>query len=564
MNKRNQTHIVKRILNYIIPYKAEVVVILICLMVTAVMTFLQPLFIQQITDKGMMDRNMPCILKFAGLIFAAGLISQIMEFVQNNYFISIHNKFSMALNKAAFTKMYRLPISYFSEKGGAEIVNTLGADIGNLLLITESVSALSISSLLQIIGGLIGLLILDWRLTFAIIILIPIKVLLTVWFSKRKNKLFDGFLEENRKYYSWVDDQISGIREMKLRNLFYIQSEKFYKLQKKIMDSYKDNSVWDQKKVFCEDILDVTLKCLLYILSGYLIMRRHMTIGSAFAFITYSAYVTVPVTALINIRYLFASVGPSAVRFFNFLDLPEEKYLAVKDVKKTTREDIIIEFDRVSFSYEEKRPILENVDFKVQRGEKVGIIGENGSGKSTVLDLLLGLYQPRSGVIKIEGVPMSELGLETVRGKIAIVSQRPYLYNATVEENVNLKGDASTEKIRKACEISGADTFINHLELGYQQSLGRDGAKLSGGERQKIAVARAILKDADILLMDEATVGYDIGSNQNMSVLFQKEFKEKTVIMVTHNYEELLMVDYVYEIKNGRLNKIKGRFIDKK
>ena len=159
---------------------------------------------------------------------------------------------------------------------------------------------------------------------------------------------------------------------------------------------------------------------------------------------------------------------------------------------------------------------------------------------------------------------MSELGLETVRGKIAIVSQRPYLYNATVEENVNLKGDASTEKIRKACEISGADTFINHLELGYQQSLGRDGAKLSGGERQKIAVARAILKDADILLMDEATVGYDIGSNQNMSVLFQKEFKEKTVIMVTHNYEELLMVDYVYEIKNGRLNKIKGRFIDKK
>ena len=207
----------------------------------------------------------------------------------------------------------------------------------------------------------------------------------------------------------------------------------------------------------------------------------------------------------------------------------------------------------VRFGYKEDAPILNDVNLTVHQGEKIAIIGENGSGKSTLFDLILGFRRPGQGVIKLWGVPTENLKLKDIRNRIAVVSQKPYLFQGTIEENVNIERTALHRDVLDSCIKSGAIAFIDRLEDGFKQCIGRNGAKLSGGEKQKLAVARAILKKADILLMDEATSGFDNESDRELFHMMCSELDEKTIIFITHRFEELDGVETVYKLTEGRL-----------
>ena len=194
----------------------------------------------------------------------------------------------------------------------------------------------------------------------------------------------------------------------------------------------------------------------------------------------------------------------------------------------------------------------------VKKGERIAIVGENGSGKSTLLNLLAGFYRPQKGIIKLYGAPVELMDIQDMRNRIAVISQRPYLFQGTIEENVNIDGKASRDAVVEACRKSGALGFIEKLDHGFGQKIGQDGAKLSGGERQKIAVARALLKNADILLMDEATEGFDVESNEALRELLHSELKNKTIVFITHKYKELESVDKVYRLSKGILELVRS------
>ena len=215
----------------------------------------------------------------------------------------------------------------------------------------------------------------------------------------------------------------------------------------------------------------------------------------------------------------------------------------------------VIEFCDVTFSYHGQKPVLDGISFQIYQGEKVAIIGNNGVGKSTLFDLITGLYQPDQGIIKIKGKDIRELGLETIRGKIAVVSQNPFFYNTSVIDNIDLGRRNNMEDVVQVCRLSGADSFISQMEEGYETMLGNRGLKLSGGERQKIAVSRALLKKAEIVLLDEATTGYDVDSRKHtMESLFSKQ----TLVKVTHQEEELRGMDSIYRLHQGKLERIRG------
>src|SRR5699024_8873441 len=200
-------------------------------------------------------------------------------------------------------------------------------------------------------------------------------------------------------------------------------------------------------------------------------------------------------------------------RLFKLWEQPEEqemKSYSMEPVKFSQDKDIVFEVKDLFFGYESGHSILNGVSLCVKKGERVAIIGENGSGKSTLLNLLAGFYQPQKGIIKLCGVPVELMDIQDMRNRIAVVSQRPYLFQGTIEENVNIDEQASRGAVVEACRKSGALSFIEKFDHGFEQKIGQDGAKLSGGERQKIAVARALLKNADIVLMDEATEGFDV------------------------------------------------------
>ena len=220
--------------------------------------------------------------------------------------------------------------------------------------------------------------------------------------------------------------------------------------------------------------------------------------------------------------------------------------------------DMVFEVKNLVFGYEPGHPILNGISLCVKKGERIAIVGENGSGKSTLLNLLAGFYRPQKGIIKLYGAPVELMDIQDMRNRIAVISQRPYLFQGTIEENVNIDGKASRDAVVEACRKSGALGFIEKLDHGFGQKIGQDGAKLSGGERQKIAVARALLKNADILLMDEATEGFDVESNEALRELLHSELKNKTIVFITHKYKELESVDKVYRLSKGILELVRS------
>lgn len=240
-------------------------------------------------------------------------------------------------------------------------------------------------------------------------------------------------------------------------------------------------------------------------------MHGSLTIGAAFAFISYSGYVTGPVSALLNLKMYFARIIPSAKRLFQFLDMEVEEDTGTKILEKNSPK---IEFKNVGFSYDKARCILKDVNFFANSGEKIAIIGQNGSGKTTILNLLLRFYEPDQGAILVDGIDIRKIQLKDLRDLFAVVSQDPYLFLGGIEENINLSKKFNQQQISLAMKASGVSEFMRRMSDEDKKQIGQNGARLSGGEKQKIAVARALLKDAPIIILDEATANFDVESDQ--------------------------------------------------
>lgn len=336
----------------------------------ATMSFLQPLVIQQITDKGMVEQNLEHIIFFVIILVVVSTVYQITDLIQTKMFIHVHNGLMDSLYKKAYWKFEKLHIGYYIERGNTEILNMIGSDIGNISSVTDRIATLSIGSCLQIVGGIIGLSLLDWRLSLLIIAVIPLKFYLVSLFSNKKSKIFENYIENNRLFSRWLGDCVSGIREMKLWNLFQIKYKQFDKLENDILNSYRDNLMIDQYNNDAIQMLDTLVNAILYILSGILIVNGKFTIGTSFAFITYSGYVVTPISFLVNIKYYFAEIEPSAKRFFDFLQQPEEctgLYLQTNEKNENdyTVDKPVLMLKNVNFSYNSEKKIFDEVNINI-------------------------------------------------------------------------------------------------------------------------------------------------------------------------------------------------------
>lgn len=536
--------------------KKPIFKMIICLMLTGAATFIQPLIVRKITDQGMISKDLECIFIFSILLFITFLILRIIGVLQIKVFSDIHNTMTFTLYKDSFVKLMHLPIDYFYNKSSAEIVSNISTDINGISSIMDRVASLSIFSLLQIISGIIGLAILDWKLTLLILILLPLKYLAINKISKIKKSFVKDLIENNSKFSAWFGDNINGIKELKLWNMLDIKNIELKKLQENILDMYKKNMILDQYEIFIETILDALVNSGLYILSGYLIIRGNFTVGGAFAFISYSAYITAPISSIINIRYYMAHIKPSAKRLSEFFELSEESLKHTADLEENISKNSnmpLIEFDNVSFSFDNSKILLKNVSFKIYKNQRIAFIGCNGSGKTTIFNLLLGFYQPNEGEIRMNGIPLADIGLVKLREHFSVVSQDPYLFHTTVKENIDMLNNYSNEEINSICEVCGINKFIDKLPLGYEQTIGLMGAKLSGGEKQKLIIARALLKKSDILLLDEATSAYDINSIEKLNLSFDNQFIDKTIINITHQCENFKGIHQILKLENGNI-----------
>ena len=548
--KQETKHLLRRTLCYLLPYKREFLVVGLTLVLSTVIGFLQPLVIQRITDSGMMQRDMAVILSSALLLALLVLGNQAIDLLQTRIFADVHNASYYAIFHQVFEKLLHLKKSYFEDKNSAEILSFLQMDVSQVSSVTDRYTVLSVSYVFRIVSGLIGLFLISWKLALIVLCMVPVKFLLVRGLSKRQEQAMDEMIESSRDFSRWFGDDLNGVDEIKLWDLFQSRDQVFREKQEKVLGVQKRTTMIGGWNSFWEMLLEWSVTILLYVLGGWLICAGSLTIGAVFAFVSYSGYVTGPVSALINLKMYFARIFPSARRLFRFLDMETELDAGTSPLKGWLPK---LEFRNVEFWYEEERPILQGVTFSVEPGEKVAIIGQNGSGKSTILNLLLRFYEPKAGQILADGVDVQAIPLEEYRGLFSVVSQEPYLFLGNILENVDLQGDADPDQLAAALRASGVESYLPRLPEKERTQIGRNGARLSGGEKQKLAVARALLKDASVVILDEATSGFDVESDAYLHDVILHQMQGKTVIMITHHYHNLEGMDQVWRLEGGKV-----------
>ena len=528
----------------------RIVLLSLTLLVTSFLTFIRPLIIKGITDEGMLKANMQVIIVCALLLLISAVIDQGISIIQSQQFVKMQNSMMLVLYHSAFDKLLRLKKDYFTKHNNVEIVNRVSTDIQSVGMLADRSILFVVSYTLSFIGGLIGLFVLNPKMSVAVILVIPLKVWTTINMSKRNEEISAERIQCNRTFSSWFGDIINGIKEVKLWNLRENVQEKLSDQQSEILQA-------NRKSVLCScynqtwiRILDSMVQSTLYIYGGFLFLQGELSLGGVTAFISYSGYVLSPITSIMSIRYLISSITPSLKRLNEFFQLEENHQAVLPCIQSRQLTVTSFELRQVRFSHTQD-PLLQNVNLKAYLGEKIAIIGPNGSGKSTLIDLLLRFERPESGKILINHMDIWDLPEDTYWSLFAVVEQEPYFFQDSIRYNLDPSGCHTDQEILYVLERCGAiELFQERFHGDLNHIIHFDAGDLSGGERKKLAVARAVLKNTPIIIMDEAAADYDTMAEAHLSQMISHNFSDKLILYITHNYSYLDIFDRVYEISN--------------
>ena len=539
---------VKRLLLLLGRYKKTIVVIVGCLLVSTGLNLCVPLISRRIMDDGFIGGNKKLLIELVLVSMVIYTINSLIDIVKEKKRVDISAKIQYFLSEQSFSHLMKLRVNYFNNTNYAETLNNINTDINQMTSIADSSVFFVITQAFSMTGGIIGLFIIDFRMTVLVLLFIPIKCVVMKYFAKKQKQIMDEFIKRNQEYAKWFGDTVGGVREVKLFNILDKKHEEFVLNQNNIIEKQKQMNMLGQWNTIIDSIMVQFLSTLLYILGANLVFDMKLSVGSVFAFITYSAYVTGPISAILNIGYLLSGIIPSTKRYYTFMELEEE----TDNGKKTDLCPNDLRLQKVSFVYERDKCILKNIDILFAKSSKTAIIGRNGSGKTTIINLLTRMYEPTSGEILLGAENISELPLPEYRNMVSVVSQQIYLFNDTIRNNICLDKQIDDTVIEAACKDSGLEDFIKEVSLDHV--VGQNGAMLSGGQKQKIALARALVHDKPIIIFDEATAMLDPSGRKEVMNVIKKLNKEEniTTLHITHYMEEAVQADRVVVVDKGK------------
>lgn len=529
--------------------KNTVILIVFCYLILIGISFLRPMILKVIMDEGIIKKNIRLIIYLSLSLTALISIEEVTSILQTKLFADFQNKFVLSLYIKVGQILYRAKQDYFTNNSSTEIINKLSTDINSVSTLMDSNIMYVLGYVLQIISGVIGLFVINWKLAFLIIIVVPIKYLLIKFFSEKAQKLFEKEIDLSSKFSAWFGDIINGIREVKLWNLYEEKQKNLITKQKEILLINKKCKSIQAYNMSTDSAIKGLITAFLYGIGGYLICKSELTLGSLTAFITYSNYVINPLSVVMNLKFIFAQIKPSADRLRNFFktDMEQTKGNDICRLKKQ------ISFENVSFCYDNGKMVLENINLKIEKGEKIAIIGDNGSGKSTLISMLLRFIEPQEGHIYIDGVDIKKYDMNQYRNLFSVVEQHTYLFEDTLWNNIVMGKNVLKEEMNESIKNMNMQEFITKLPGGYDYKIQKNGENFSGEERQKISLLRAIVKNSSILILDEATSNIDEKFDEFLYQYILREFSDKTIIIITHNKKHLKLMDKTYFIQNGSI-----------
>lgn len=530
---------VKKLIGLLAEYRKTICFIFVCLLASTGLNLCIPLLSRNIMDDGFIGGDRVRLIQLVVISAAVSILNAAIDLVKEKKRTEISANVEYSLTEKAFHHLIKLKAQYFTGKNYAEIFNNLSTDIAQMVSITDGAAFFIITQIFSIAGGIIGLFIINYKLTLLVLIYIPCKYFIMKYLAKRRKSYMDLYILDAQDYAKWFGDTVGGIHEIKLFNIGDAKRQEFKNKQKKVITRRKKMNMLDVWNISMDTLLIQLLLMVLYIIGADLVFGLQLSVGSVFAFITYSTYVTGPISGILNIGYMLSGIIPSTKRYYEFMDLLEED----EGRALVSPEFGTMQLKDISFSYMDNKPIFDHVNITFEKGSKTALIGKNGSGKSTIIGLITRMYEPTGGEILLNGENVLSFDLQEYREMISVVSQQIYLFDDTIRNNICLYKKADEGEILQAVKDSGLEDFIEEVSLDYR--VGQNGALLSGGQKQKIAMARALLYDKSIIIFDEATSNTDVYSEMQINSLLHSRLKEKTVIVVTHKQEILKEMDHI-------------------
>ncbi|MBR1724917.1 MAG: ABC transporter ATP-binding protein, partial [Ruminococcus sp.] len=543
-----------RLVKRIAPYKSDFIIALVCTIVSQLIWVVLPYLDRIIID----DYVTPKLHEWAGLaaVMVTAVIlllgAQLLDYFNMKHSFRAALALGRDLRQEVFEKSQRLSMNAVSKRTAGELINRVSNDAAKLEDFVTANGKDAIVKLLSLIIIGVILFIMDWRLALVTIIPVPI-VFLTV------RKLFDTMairytaVWKNAKAHSeTLHDILNGIRVVKSFGSEVSEIERFENCSRKWAKScVRAEIMWYLTMPFSEFILTLGNILVLYF-GGSMILDHTMTLGELIQFTTYVAMLYEPINWLIHIPRILADTTVSAGKVFEILDEQSD----VRDIENAVELDIggDIEFRNVYFGYKPYVPVLKDISCRINKGEMIGIVGHSGVGKSTMINLIMRLYDCTQGEILIDGVPIKNISQKSLRSQVGVVLQETFLFDGSILDNISYaRPDASFEDIIRAAKIAYAHDFIVRLSDGYNTRVGNKGYQLSGGERQRIAIARAILHDPKIIILDEATASLDTQTEKQIQQALARLTEGRTTIAIAHRLSTLSNADRLIVLDKGRL-----------
>ena len=560
-----------RFLGLLKKYRGKIVFLMLALLCSIFLSLFSPILSRKLMDDGLMKRDFKVILKMILILFAFRQISILLSLWIERKRLGIVYDFRFHLEKQAIDHILAIKADYFHKVGQSELLSQIDVDVNYICSILNTNTLSIISSIFTIVGGIGAAVYMDFRLALLFFSMLPFKYLIIHIHSKFQKKKLNLFLEKNIAYARWFSEVVTGMTDIRIFGLERKKQEEFVKMDGEKIAAHRDMDALSQYRSLADGTLDALLNLLIFLIGGIFIVRGELTVGSLYAFLSYSSYVMAPLSSILNLKFILTNVLPSATRFFEFLDQTEEDTMeGEQEIKFPLAEEVLqkknfpgensldIEFRHVLFCYnaeEKEKKVLNGVDLNIPEGEKLALIGRNGSGKTTLIKLLLRFYSCQDGSILLDGHEIEKIPLKEYRGLFSVVSQEIYLFNDTIRNNIAFgveKENIEDKKVWEALEQAQLSDFIKALPEGLDTMIGERGVRFSGGQRQRVAIARALYSNPAILVLDEATSALDNETEEAVIQAIESLQGHKTLIIIAHRLSTVRNCDLIFEIKDGK------------
>jgi ABC-type multidrug transport system fused ATPase/permease subunit len=524
----------------------------ILVLISSLLTFPQPLLTRYLVDNVILAQQLDLLLGVILLMGVVKILGMASGALQQFYFARFQQVVILNIQSDLFERTLHFPKTFFDEKETGYLMSRLSSDVQGLSWFFSSSLVYIATSMIRLVGGVVLLFYLEWRLALVSLVVLPGLVLTVRYFSNKLYVLGHHGMEQQAQISRQMQESLSATSLIKAfssekSTLERIRTE----WQTAIQISMEQTTISALANLAIGAMPDIASGIVLLV-GGYLTIIGQWTLGSLLAFLAYLGYVYGPALYLATANMQLQSALASLERISVLFDIVPEENLATSEVIHRLRGEV--DFKDVSFAYNPQEPVLKDVSFHVDPGNQIAIVGPSGVGKTTLVSLILRFYKPTQGEILFDGRPAQEYEVKSLRKRIGYVSQSPLLLSGTILENLRYGDpDASEEQVMRATQVAGIHDFITSLPQGYQSLVGERGVNLSEGQKQRLSLARGLIKDPDILVLDEPTSALDSLVEKSIFDALPNFFQGKTLFVVAHRLSTVQNTDCILLLNEMRL-----------